>query len=337
MNGTQHPEVAAAIRAELILQVASTPVSRRSRHRMSAQVRPPQRRVRRAGAIATGVTLVLVLAASVAAISLSARAPGMGPAAAATTPPASIEVDGKTVPSAGVVPWSNAVADDADPRVITISASGSVPNRTTWFCTLSQWRAAAVETATSVRIEVRGYAVPLDPDAYCNASNPPPHAVRITLDAPLGTRTLIDVSTMRPQPVLDAADVPVITVLPSLDTQTVTWDQESKIATRTYADPARPSSGSVSLETGTPAALAASGAVSGAPEVSDVMINGAPASLWSFESSSADGRTRQIEWTDRTGVRLRIVAEPFRTSTGEHGYTEDELILLAESVRSATR
>lgn len=326
MNDGQNPEVAAAIREELIRRVELTPVSRWTRQGTPQSARPPRRHSRLSGLIATSVTLVVVVAASVTAITLSGRAPVTGPAA--STPPASIEVDGKTVPSAGVVSWSDAVVDEADPRVITISASGSVLHRTTWFCTLAQWRSAAVETTTSVRIEVQGYAVPLDPDTYCNASAPQPHEVRVTLDSPLGDRTLIDAATTRTQPALDASTVPTIGLMPSVDTDTVGWDQESGTAIRTYVDPDRAFDGTVSLEYGTPEALAASGAVSRTPDVNDISIGASSASLWSFESNG--GFTTRVEWTSADGHRLRL--DVVQTTSGAD-FTRAEVVQLARSVR----
>jgi hypothetical protein len=221
-----------------------------------------------------------------------------------------IEVKGAGVPYAGSVPWSGAIVDASDARVLFIEANGDLIKTTKNVCGLPVERTRVAASPGQVVIQVDGYAKPItDPCAGVG------HALQrlaVRLPSPLAGRTLIDATTRRHHRVLDPTTVPSVLGVPTnYAASPLTWNDRNSIATRYFTVDVNPSQ--IASQIGLDYALPASPAHL-APLAADtsraVTIDGRPGVFYGF--SEDVGRTHFNRWTilwtraDRSQLRLTV-------------------------------
>jgi hypothetical protein len=189
------------------------------------------------------VAASLLVVASVAAVPLLRGAADHAKPVTAAQPspiPSSIVQGGKTLGYVGEEQWSDPVLDESDPRVVWVYASvtgGPV-------CRVTPVAQVSTETANSVSVVVATYAAETPTPSSgtqiaCTDDLPAPARLKVVLQAPLGSRTLIDAFTDEPRTVLDPATVLKPSYLPDGYTAgPVTWDAKvAGAAMRTYEGP----------------------------------------------------------------------------------------------------
>lgn len=226
MNGRQHMDPRRAEALEAVLVHAVKQGATRSHERRRPPGDPRQRIV---SAVATAVVGAIVLLISVAVLT---RTPTPAPAEQGKPSPSS------ALRYAGDVPWSGAIADPDDPRVLTVLADGDSIRGPIFVCGLPVERRVVVETDAVITIAIQGYVVPLPSGKSCGGVGHPGQLLTVRLRQPLGDRVLRDAGG-RTHRVLHENEVPRPAFLPAAFDRapagTLLWDERERIASRSWS------------------------------------------------------------------------------------------------------
>jgi hypothetical protein len=276
------------------------------------------------------VAVVALIAAGTTGIAL-AGGPDQDAASIVAAPPAgkpshqtTIEVNGKSVPYAGAVPWVSPVAEGAASRVLTVFADGDRAAGN--LCGLPVERVSVTESSTSVMVLVSGYGTPLPAGIGCAGTGHTPQPQRIALKVPLGSRVVIDASDNAQHPVLDVRTVPQPTKLPvGFAALPLSWDETTGFVERGYLKNADGRE-SISLgygDFGPDGSNAPSGQV-----VGQTTIAGSISPIW----RQADGLTNDIttfKWTPAGKKTIQLSV----AGTAKEHLSVSQAIEIARSVR----
>lgn len=236
--------------------------------------------------------------------------------------PASIVVNGKTIPYAGVVPWAGPISYASDRSVVYVYADNDQIHGVADVCGVDADRARVVEETNSlITIRVSGFAFPLPEGVACAGVGLPPVPVAVHLSAPLAGRTLIDAIDGKSHRVLDAATIPMPHFVPAACTpHPLEWNDTAGIVFREWA--ANPNTeGVVELLYGPKRAIDRIRRPHGVPGT--VSIGDTIAHTWRSGSLSV-----VFEWSPRPGFKLRLSIY----ANTAHPFTTEEQLAIARSV-----
>lgn len=280
--------------------------------------RPPKQRPWKL-LLSVAATVVLVVAAVALALRLghtSSAPPQHGPA--------SIVVNGKRIPYAGVVPWGAPISYPSDRSVVYVYADNDALDAVANVCGVQADRARVVqETSASVTIRVLGYAKPLPDGVFCAGVGHSPVPVAVHLQQPLGSRKLVDASG-KSHRVLDAATVPMPHSVPAACTpQPLEWSEATGIAFRNwYGKSVRDCA--LELEYGPKRAMDRERAPGGVP--GSVSIGDVTAQTWRFRNRGGVGVT--FKWSPRPGFEVQL----YISTDLAHQFTTEQELAIARSV-----
>jgi hypothetical protein len=249
------------------------------------------------------VAASVLVVAGVAAIPIIRHAQHRKAPAAVAAPaplPATIRRNGSTFTRAGAEAWKFPVLDEHDPAVVWIYAEvQGGPS-----CTFEPIAHVVSETADSVSVEVATFAPDPRPSTpqICHSIKLPPKRLQVTLQAPLGSRQLVDASTGTAQDVLDPAAVPTPQFVPAgYEAAPLMWSGTNSgkfpgVATRAYQAGANTQ---LEIDVGPSSELG---------KVGDVVLDrptvrGHPAIVW--QSAHFDDLTC-LTWTERATRTFRV-------------------------------
>lgn len=218
-----------------------------------------------------------------------------------------LTVHGVRVPYAGPIPWSGAIADASDPRVVYVQANGDMIQS---VCGLPVERSRVTASSDQVVIHVDGYAKPLS--GPCAGVGHPPQRLAIRLPSPLAGRTVVDGATHRAHPVLDPTTVPTVhDVPPSYAASPLTWDDRTGISTRYYTrDPRTSIASQIGLRYAPPTSSTRLRNQLRYGQSKAVTIDGSPGTFYAY--TEMVGHTPFSRWTilwtrtDRSQLLLTI-------------------------------
>jgi hypothetical protein len=248
---------------------------------------------------------------------------------------ASIVVNGKHVPYAGRVPWSNAILDPRNPRRLVVFADG-IHMRGRPTCVLPIERPAVHATSHQVEILVTGYADPAPPNTACAPVGPGPQPVTVTLPSPLRQRSLIDATTGLRHPAVNPATVPNLGIpVPSgYVTQPTSWDERTGIVTREWINMACPMQCLVRLQFAPPTRHAPFEQSSGMSITGHIPVQRSRATVYTYRDQRGGPPLTEtaLVWTrpDHSRVLVSVGGGWGRQASAT---TEAEAIRLARSVR----
>lgn len=259
------------------------------------------------------------LAAVVLALTSCAARP---PVPSGSLPP-SVEVQGRSVPYAGLQAWSVASTTSRTSTRLHVFATGSDDGGSA--CGPPVVRVHAVETASSVRLSVADYEDPATAGMACPAIGYVPSPQAIDLQRPVGDRTVVDASSGKRGTLLVASDYPTVEAPAPLAPVPLRRDDGSAAITEVWSD----GTGTpLSLVTSTPSAVrdeAPYGRI-----VRQFDIGGTPAVLYS--TGSGTDQQQQVQWTPNRRQTITL-----RLSNDEHRrWTADQAVALARSVTNYT-
>lgn len=241
--------------------------------------------------------------------------------------PASIVVNGKRIPYAGVVPWAGPISYASDRSVVYVYADNdSIANSN--VCGVEADRAQVAETSATVSITVVGYSRPLPEGVSCAAPGHAPVPVSVHLGQPLDGRPLVDGSDGTSHRLLDASTVPLPRSVPDvLVALPLRWDDRRGIASRLWL----PKKGSlcrcsISVDYGPRRNIYQDmGAPTGVPGTAT--IGPTTANTWRDDKTGIHVIT--FEWAPRPGFVLRLEVASDNPS---HPFSEEQELAIARSV-----
>ena len=283
--------------------------------------RPPKQRPWKL-LLSIAATVVLVVAAVALALRL-----GHTSSHPSQHQPASIVVDGKTIPYAGVVPWAGPISYASDRSVVYVYADNDNIRAVADVCGVEADRARVVEeTSALITIRVLGYSTPLPHGISCAGPGHAPVPVAVHLKQPLGGRTLVDASTSNPHQVLDAATVPMPHALPDgFVVHPLYWYDADGFASRLWKTPDPPCPCSIILDYGPRRSIDRNlAAPVGKPGTAS--IGQLTATTWRDDRPGF--RVITFQWMPTPGFTLRLQI----ASGGSHPFSKEQELAIARSV-----
>lgn len=243
----------------------------------------------------------------------------------------SITVNGKPVPYAGRVPWSDAILDPHNPRRIFVFADGgNMRGKPT--CVLPIERPSVHATTHEVEILIAGYANPIPPNTACAPVGPSPQDVAVTLPSPLGQRSLIDITTGLHHPVLNPATVPDvgIPVPTGYVAQPISWDERTGIVTHDWVSRACATQCLIEMRYAPPTSDAQFDLFSGLHITGDVPVHHARATIYTYREKQFTETA--LVWTrsDHSRILISVGGLPGRQTPAP---TRAQAIALARSIQ----
>lgn len=273
--------------------------------------------------LSVAATIVLV----VAAVALTLRLGHASSHGKQQHGPASIVVNGKTIPYAGVVPWAGPISYASDRSVVYVYADNDNIHAVADVCGVQADRARVVEeTSALITIRVLGYSTPLPHGISCAGPGQAPVPVAVHLKQPLGGRTLVDASTGNPHQVLDAATVPMPHAVPDgFVVHPLYWYDADGFASRLWKTSDPPCPCSIILYYGPRRSIDRNlDAPVGKPGTAS--IGRLTATTWRGDRPGF--RVITFQWTPRPGFILRLQIG----SGAPHPFSKEQELAIARSV-----
>ena len=268
--------------------------------------------------LATALTLLGLAGCATPGPPQSSTGPG------GTIPPESISVQGRTIPYDSLQPVTAASIASRSSKTLTVFVTGS-PDRGGSACGPPAIRILTQETPKTVRILVANYEAPASPGLACAAIGYLPGPQPARLSAPLADRSVLDVSTGKTVPVLDASTVPDLTNPPAPFTTSVVSQRPGEPVERWWSYRRGDDQRQMALLTAPPAVLDRVRPPYGRI-VRQFSVHGTLATLYA-ESSDANA-SYEAQWTpnSRQTIRLELLGSP------QQHWTEEQAMSLSRAV-----